>query len=185
VSSEHLPGEPVSRSGRILVAGIGNIFFGDDAFGVEVLAALSRADLPENVDAVDFGIRGYDLAYAIMDGYGATILVDITSKGEPPGTLYLMELNPEEVAKQEQKMPDGHGLDPVQVLRLVYSLGGQITRLYLVGCEPAVLEREDGEIGLSEVVRAAVPEAIEMIKRLIGKLSVVLATEPGGIASQD
>ena len=167
---------------RILVAGIGNIFFGDDAFGVEVMAALNRADLPESVDAIDFGIRGYDLAYAIMDGYGATILVDVTSKGEPPGTLYLMELNPEEIAKQEQKMPDAHGLDPVQVLRLVHSLGGQITRLYLVGCEPAVLESEDGEIGLSEVVRAAVPEAIEMIKRLIGKLSVEL-TPPGGIAS--
>ena len=167
---------------RILVAGIGNIFFGDDAFGVEVIAALTRADLPENVDAVDFGIRGYDLAYAIMDGYGATILVDITSRGQPPGTLYLMELDPEEIAKQEQTMPDGHGLDPVQVLRLVHSFGGQITRLYLVGCEPAVLESKDGEIGLSEVVRAAVPEAIEMIKRLIGKLSAE-STPPGGIAS--
>jgi hydrogenase maturation protease len=161
----------MNRHGRILVAGIGNIFFGDDAFGVEVIAALTQADLPQNVDAVDFGIRGYDLAYAVMDGYGATILVDITSRGEPPGTLYLMELDPEEVAKQEQKMSDGHGLDPVQVLRLVYSLGGQITRLYLVGCEPAVLEKEDGEIGLSEVVGAAVPQAVEMIKRLIGQLS--------------
>ena len=165
----------MNRNRRILVAGIGNIFFGDDAFGVEVIAALTRADLPENVDAVDFGIRGYDLAYAIMDGYGATILVDITSNGQPPGTLYLMELNPEEIAKQEQKMPDAHGLDPVQVLRLVHAFGGQIKRLYLVGCEPAVLETEEGEIGLSEVVRAAVPEAVEMIKRLIGKLSVSLA----------
>ena len=167
----------MNANDRILVAGIGNIFFGDDAFGVEVIAALTRADLPENVDAIDFGIRGYDLAYAIMDGYGATILVDITSKGQPPGTLYLMELDPEEIAKLEQKMPDGHGLDPVQVLRLVYSFGGQITRLYVVGCEPAVLETEDGEIGLSEVVGAAVPEAVEMIKRLVGKLSVSLATE--------
>jgi len=168
----------MNANDRILVAGIGNIFFGDDAFGVEVIAALTRADLPENVDAVDFGIRGYDLAYAMMDGYGTTILVDITSKGQPPGTLYLMELDPEGIAKQEQKMPDGHGLDPVQVLRLVHSLGGQITRLYLVGCEPAVLEREDGEFGLSEVVGAAVPEAVEMIKRLTGKLSH--RSTPGG-----
>jgi hydrogenase maturation protease len=167
----------MNRNRRILVAGIGNIFFGDDAFGIEVIAALARADLPENVDAVDFGIRGYDLAYAIMDGYGATILVDITSQREPPGTLYLMELDPEEIAKQEQKMPDGHGLDPVQVLRLVRSLGGQITRLYLVGCEPAVLEPEDGEIGLSEVVAAAVPQAVEMIKRLVGKLSDTLMAQ--------
>jgi hydrogenase maturation protease len=156
---------------RILVAGIGNIFFGDDAFGVEVVAALARADLPEYVYAVDFGIRGYDLAYAIMEGYAATILVDITSRGEPPGTLYLMELDPEQIAKQEKKMPDGHGLDPVQVLRLVQSLGGQISSLYLVGCEPAVLELEDGEIGLSEQVRAAVPRAVEMIKGLVKRLS--------------
>ena len=171
----------MNANDRILVAGIGNIFFGDDAFGGEVIKELANSPLPEGVNAVDFGIRSYDLAYAIMDGYGATILVDITSKGEPSGTLYLMELNPEEIAKQEQKMPDGHSLDPVQVLRLVYSLGGQITRLYLVGCEPAVLEREDGEIGLSDVVRAAVPEAVEMIKRLIGKLSP--GSTPGGIAS--
>jgi hydrogenase maturation protease len=156
---------------RILVAGIGNIFFGDDAFGVEVVAALTRADLPDYVYAVDFGIRGYDLAYAMMDGYAATILVDITSRGEPPGTLYLLELDPEKIAKEERKMPDGHGLDPVQVLRLVQSLGGQIRCLYLVGCEPAILEREDGEIGLSEQVRGAIPHAVEMIKGLAKRLS--------------
>jgi hydrogenase maturation protease len=165
---------------RVLVAGIGNIFFGDDAFGVEVVAALTRADLPEYLYAVDFGIRGYDLAYAMMEGYAATILVDITSRGEPPGTLYLMELDPERVAKPEKKMPDGHGLDPVQVLRLVQSLGGQIGCLYLVGCEPAILEREDGEIGLSEPVRAAVPQAVEMIRTLVKQLTPGQMTQSEG-----
>jgi hydrogenase maturation protease len=165
---------------RILVAGIGNIFFGDDAFGVEVVAALTRGDLPEYVYAVDFGIRGYDLAYAIMEGYAATILVDITSRGQPPGRLYLMELNPEQIAKQEKKMPDGHGLDPVQVLRLVQSLGGQIGRLYLVGCEPAILEREDGEIGLSEPVQTAVPQAVEMIRTLVKQLGRGQMTQSEG-----
>jgi hydrogenase maturation protease len=155
---------------RILVAGIGNIFFGDDAFGVEVVSELAKAPLPEGVTAVDFGIRSYDLAYAMMDGYAATILVDITSRGEPPGTLYLIELDQEKIGQSEAGVPDGHSLDPVAVLRLVQSLGGQIATLYLVACEPAILETEDGHIGLSEPVQAAVSEAIQMIRRLISKL---------------
>ena len=162
---------------RILVAGIGNIFFGDDAFGVEVIRELSRFELPEQVVAVDFGIRSYDLAYAIMDGNAATILVDTTARGEAPGTLYLMELDPEEIAKVELEVPDGHSLGPVQVLRLVQSLGGQAARLYLVACEPAVLETEDGLMGLSEPVQAAVPQAIEMIRNLVEKLRSGAPTE--------
>jgi hydrogenase maturation protease len=160
----------MNANDRILVAGIGNIFFGDDAFGVEVINELTKSPLPQQVNAVDFGIRSYDLAYAIMDGYAATILVDITSRGEPPGTLYLIELDQEKIGQLEAGIPDGHSLDPVAVLRLVQSLGGQIATLYLVACEPAILETEDGHIGLSEPVKAAVPEAIQMIRRLISKL---------------
>ena len=155
---------------RILIAGIGNIFFGDDAFGGEVIKELAKAPLPEGVDAADFGIRSYDLAYAIMDGYAATILVDITARGEPPGTVYLIELDQEKIGNLEATAPDGHNLDPVAVLRLTQSLGGHIERLYLVACEPAVLESEDGRIGLSESVQAAVPEAARMIRRLVDKL---------------
>jgi hydrogenase maturation protease len=160
----------MNENDRILIAGIGNIFFGDDAFGVEVIRELTKSPLPEGVNAVDFGIRSYDLAYAIMDGYGATILVDITAKGEPPGTVYLIELDQEKIGDLEGAVPDGHSLDPVAVLRLTQSLGGQIERLYLVACEPAVLETEDGRIGLSEPVQAAVPEAIRTIRRLVDKL---------------
>jgi hydrogenase maturation protease len=160
----------MNANNRILIAGIGNIFFGDDAFGVEVIRELTKAPLPEGVNAVDFGIRSYDLAYAIMDGYGATILVDITARGEPPGTVYLIELDQEKIGDLEGALPDGHSLDPVAVLRLTQSLGGQIERLYLVACEPAVLETEDGRIGLSEPVQAAVPEAIRTIRRLVDKL---------------
>lgn len=160
----------MNGDGRILVAGVGNIFFGDDAFGVEVIRELAKVPLPEEVTAVDFGIRSYDLAYAILDGYAATILVDITSRGEPPGTLYLMELDQEKVASMETAVPDGHSLEPAAVLRLVQSLGGQITRFYLVGCEPAVLETEDGKLGLSEPVQAAVPEAVQMVQRLVTQL---------------
>jgi len=159
----------MSASELILVAGIGNIFLGDDAFGVEVVKELTRSELPEGVHVVDFGIRGYDLAYAIMDGYAATVLVDTTARGNAPGTLYLIELDPEGLAKLEE-VPDGHSLGPVQVLRLVQSLGAEIPQLYLVGCEPAVLEAEDGEIGLSKPVRAAVPQAVEMIRTLVNDL---------------
>jgi hydrogenase maturation protease len=160
----------MSAPDRILVAGIGNVFLGDDAFGVEVVRELTRSELPEGVNAVDFGIRGYDLAYAIMDGYAATILVDTTARGNPPGTLYLIEPDQGELAKLEGEVPDGHSLGPVQVLGLVRSLGGEIADLYLVGCEPAVLEAEDGQIGLSEPVQAAVSQAVEMIRTLVKDL---------------
>jgi hydrogenase maturation protease len=160
----------MNANDRILVAGIGNIFFGDDAFGGEVIKELTRFPLPDTVNAVDFGIRSYDLAYSIMDGYAATILVDVTSRGEPPGTLYLIELDQNKIGNLEATVPDGHSLDPVSVLRLVQSLGGQINQLYLVGCEPAVWESEDGSMGLSESVQAAVPEAVKMIHRLISQL---------------
>jgi hydrogenase maturation protease len=160
----------MSPLNRILVAGIGNIFLGDDAFGVEVVRELTKSELPEGLNVVDFGIRGYDLAYAIMDGYAATILVDAAARGNPPGTLYLIEPDQEELSKLEAEVPDGHSLGPVQVLRLVQSFGGVITRLYLVGCEPAVLETEDGQIGLSEPVQTAVPQAVEMIRKLINDI---------------
>jgi hydrogenase maturation protease len=160
----------MSAPDRILVAGIGNVFLGDDAFGVEVVRELTRSELPEGVNAVDFGIRGYDLAYAIMDGYAATILVDTTTRGNPPGTLYLIEPDQGELAKLEGEVPDGHSLGPVQVLGLVRSLGGEIAGLYLVGCEPAVLETEDGQIGLSEPVQAAVSQAVDMIRTLVKDL---------------
>jgi hydrogenase maturation protease len=155
---------------RILVAGIGNIFFGDDAFGLAVVQELRRSELPAEVEVVDFGIRGYDLAYTIMDGYAATILVDATARGNEPGTLYLIEPSQADLAELRPAVPDGHSLGPVQVIQLVQSLGGQIPGLYLVGCEPAVLETEDGQIGLSESVQSAIPGAVEMIRTLTSDL---------------
>jgi hydrogenase maturation protease len=160
----------MSAPHRILVAGIGNIFLGDDAFGVEVVRELVRSELPKGVDVVDFGIRGYDLAYAIMDGYATTILVDAVTRGSPAGTLYLIEPDREELGKLGEELPDGHNLAPVHVLHLVQSLGGRITGLYVVGCEPAILETEDGRIGLSEPVQSAVPQAVGMIRTLVNDL---------------
>jgi len=155
----------------LLIAGIGNIFFGDDAFGSEVARALMRRPLPEGVRVEDFGIRSYDLAYALMEG-GDAILIDAVPRGEPPGTLYLIE--PDLTGLSGNQIPDAHSMNLVRVLQMVQSLdpvdGGRTGRLYLVGCEPSALESEDGQMGLSESVQAAVPRAIEMIESLIDDL---------------
>jgi hydrogenase maturation protease len=155
---------------RILVAGIGNIFFGDDAFGCEVASQLRRKPLPEGVRVIDFGIRSYDLAYAIMDGYDATILVDATPQGSVPGTIYLIEPDLKKLDELPDEAVNAHSMNPVRVLQLVRSLGGKPGWLRVVGCEPAVLETEEGAMGLTEKVQAAVAPAIEMIETLIRKI---------------
>ena len=163
----------------ILVAGIGNIFFGDDAFGSEVARELMRRPLPEGVKVDDFGIRSYDLAYALMDGCDA-ILIDAVPRGKPPGTLYMIEPDLGNPDGAGNAIPDAHSMTPASVLEMVRSLGGQTGRIYLVGCEPSVLESEDGRMGLSESVQAAVPRAIEMIESLMDDLlHDKIPTRPG------
>jgi hydrogenase maturation protease len=152
---------------RILVAGIGNIFFGDDAFGCEVAKVLSRRELPDGVRVKDFGIRSYDLAYAIMDDYDATILIDATPRGEAPGTLYLIEPEINKLDDEGEEVVNAHSMNPLRVLQMVRSLGGQSRKVYLVGCEPGVLESEDGRMGLSEKIQAAIEPAVKMIEKLI------------------
>jgi hydrogenase maturation protease len=165
-------------SRQILVAGIGNIFLGDDAFGVEVVNELLRRPVPDAVCVSDFGIRCYDLAYAMMDGYKTTILVDAAPRGEAPGTLYLMEPAVEEIAAHQNV--DAHSMNPMSVLQLVRALGGRPGKLYLVGCEPEVLENE--QMTLSPSVRAAVPHAVTMIETLIGRLlnAIPATSAPSG-----
>lgn len=161
---------------RILVAGIGNIFLGDDAFGVEALNQLVKQPLPEEVAAVDFGIRAYDLAYAITENYDAVILVDAAPRGATPGTVSLISPDLENLDNTAPANLDAHSLDPVQVLQMVRSLGGRIERLFLVACEPADLGGDEGRMGLSEPVAAAIAPAVEMIRSLIDDL---LRTAPG------
>ncbi len=151
----------------ILVAGIGNIFFGDDAFGSEVARELLRRPRPPGVRVEDFGIRSYDLAYALMEGLD-TILIDAAPRGKSPGTLYLIE--PDLAHDAPPGAPDGHTMSLVSVLKTVESYGGETGRLYLVACEPLVLESREGHIGLSAPVQAAVPEAAALIERVINDL---------------
>ena len=150
----------------ILVACIGNIFQGDDAFGCEVAKVLMRRAPLEDVRVVDFGIRGLDLTYALMDAPELTILVDAVSRGGEPGTLYVIE--PELEDEGEQAI-DAHSMDPVQVLRAVRGMGGRLGHILLLGCEPADLGGEEGRMGLTPPVTAAVELAADMVASLVAK----------------
>jgi len=154
---------------RILVAGIGNIFLGDDGFGVEVARRLSVRPLPHTVRVTDFGIRGFDLACALLDGYDTTILVDACPRGEPAGTLYVVEPELSDLvpAPGQQSAVEGHSMDPVNVLRLATSMGGPLKRVLLVGCEPGTLGPEEGQMGLSQPIEAVVDEAVKLVESLV------------------
>lgn len=161
-----------SRQPQILIACIGNIFLGDDGFGCEVARVLSERKLPENVRLVDFGIRGYDLTYALANGYDATIFVDAAPRGETAGTLYVVEpdLSEFENAEAQPAMLDAHTMNPMNVLRAAFQLGAKFNKLLLVGCEPETLGGEEGLMGLSEPVQAAVAEAADLIESLVTKI---------------
>jgi hydrogenase maturation protease len=155
---------------RILIAGVGNIFLGDDGFGVEVVRRLARRELPEGVEVVDFGIRGMDLAYALQDDYELIVFVDATPRGEKPGTVYLIE---PEIEAEGEVVLDTHGMDPLKVIRLSRALGAKPTRTLVVGCEPqVVISGEDYDemlMELSEPVRAAVEEAVKLVESLVAQ----------------
>ena len=153
----------------ILVACVGNIFNGDDAFGVEVARRLSRVTLPDGVRVIDFGICGIDFTYALMDDYDAVILVDAAQRGEAPGVVSVVEPDPIEAGDfiPEDLALSPHELDPAKVLRLVSALGGTCRRILLVACEPLTLGGEEGVMGLSEPVTAAVAVAVETVEELI------------------
>ncbi|MFD3696153.1 hydrogenase maturation protease [Streptomyces sp. NPDC058646] len=156
-------------SGRTLVAGIGNVFLGDDGFGVETVRALSSHRLPDGVEVVDFGVRGVHLAYQLLDGYDTLVLVDAAARGGAPGTLYLIDADAPGPAGSESAVLDGHHMSPDAVLALLDTLcagtGSTPPRRTLVlGCEPACVEEG---IGLSAPVAAAVPEAVRAVLELL------------------
>jgi hydrogenase maturation protease len=157
---------------RVLVAGVGNVFLGDDGFGVEVVRRLAGRELPEGVEVVDFGIRGMDLAYALQDDYDVVVFVDATPRGQEPGTVYLME---PEIDGDGEVSLDTHGMDPVKVIKLSRALGAKRTRTLVVGCEPqVVVSGEDYDemlMELSEPVRAAVEVAVRLVESLVEEIN--------------
>lgn len=153
----------------ILVAGIGNIFLGDDGFGVEVAQQLSKCDFPASVRVADFGIRGFDLAYALQDGYETTILIDAFPHRQAPGTVSLVEpdLNEPAASLAQGSLVEPHSMNPMNVLRMATAMHGPLKRVLLVGCEPATFGGEEGQMGLSPAVEAAVPEAVKIVEKLV------------------
>jgi hydrogenase maturation protease len=156
-------------TGRMLVAGVGNIFLGDDGFGVEVANRLAAEGLPDWVRVADYGISGMHLAYDLAEGFETTILVDATPRGSDPGTVYVMELDPAAPAAAPEPgrgipLLDGHGMQPDVVFGMLNLLGAEAGRVLLVGCEPASI---DERIGLSEPVAAAVDEAVRIVLDLV------------------
>jgi hydrogenase maturation protease len=158
----------------ILVAGIGNIFLGDDAFGVQVVRRLAARPLPSGVQVRDFGIRGFDLAFA-LDSANTIILVDAVARGKAPGTLYTIEPDPDHLEDSTEvdsaPLPDGHAMDPAHVFRLAKRWNVVPGRILLVGCEPQTFGPEnEGVMGLSSPVEAAVGRAVEWIESMIARL---------------
>jgi hydrogenase maturation protease len=160
----------------VLVAGIGNIFQSDDGFGPEVvrrLAAPAAGPLPDGVRVVDYGIRGMHLAYDLLDGYDALVLVDAVPTGEKAGEVSVLQVADDDLGGGEL---DAHGMDPVAVLANLDRLGGTLPPTYVVGCRPE--STADG-IGLSEPVAAAVPEAADAVTRLLAELGAARAGSGG------
>ncbi|MGH3786126.1 MAG: hydrogenase maturation protease [Pseudonocardiaceae bacterium] len=148
-----------------MVAGIGNIFLGDDAFGVELARRLTAETLPADVRVADYGIRGMHLAYDLLEmAPTTTILLDAISRGDEPGTIYVLEIGSGDVPGIEPSAVDAHGMTPDAVLALLENLGGSAGRTLLVGCEPA--NTEEG-IGLSTTVAAAVDRAVGVVVDLL------------------
>ncbi len=145
----------------VLVAGIGNVFLGDDGFGVEVVRRLAAKSLPAGVRVADFGIRGLHLAFELLEHPDdTTILVDATPRSGEPGTVYLIEPDLETLAAPGAGAADAHDMTPAAVFGFLRSLGGTPGRVLIVGCEPLSTEEE---MGLSPPVEGAVDEAVALI----------------------
>jgi hydrogenase maturation protease len=159
-------------SGRVLIAGVGNIFLGDDGFGVEVARRLATADLPEWAHVVDYGIRGMHLAYDLANGYESAILIDATPRGGAPGTIYVIEPDltgatlptGEDAGLAANPMFNAHGMQPDVVFGMLGMLDAGSRHVLVVGCEPASV---DYGIGLSQQVADAVDDAVRVVRELV------------------
>ena len=152
------------RPAQILVAGVGNSWMQDDGFGGEVVRVLKERGEQTGVTIEDFGTGGLDLAYEVMRGYDALVLLDVTRGGGTPGTLYVLEPEEAEIAAgiEDGEMLDPHGMDPQTVLRFVRAVGGWPGKVVVIACEPA--DVEEMGLGLSDEVSAAVDRAVELVE---------------------
>jgi hydrogenase maturation protease len=153
-------------TGRTLVAGVGNIFQRDDAFGVEVVRLLAGRPRPAGVKVADFGIRGVHLVYELLDGCDLFVLVDAAQRGRAPGTVTVLEVEPEHMPTPNGVM-DAHGLAPDQVFAMLASMGGRPGRSLVVACEPSDVSPG---MGLSDEVREALPAAVRAVEEILDQI---------------
>ena len=166
---------------QTLVAGIGNIFLGDDGFGCEVARELGKMNIPDDVKVIDYGIRGLDLAYALLEPYKAVIFIDTVTRNGQPGTIYLLQCANTSLDIDKPTALEAHSMEPANLLALARSLGEVTSEIYIVGCEPADFGEElVGRMGLSDVVARAVPEAARAVVDLIARIG---ATDGKGTAA--
>jgi hydrogenase maturation protease len=151
-------------TGRTLVAGVGNVFLRDDAFGVEVVRLLAGQPLPDGVEVADFGIRGVHLVYDLLDGCDLFVLVDAAARGQAPGTVSVLEVELPDPAAAGSPLIDAHSLDPDAIFALLSSLGGRPGRSLVVACEPADVS---AGMGLSDPVRDALPHAVRAVREIV------------------
>ena len=155
-------------TGRTLVAGVGNVFLRDDAFGCEVVRLLADHPVPDGVQVRDFGIRGVHLAYDLLDGCDLFVLVDAAPRGEPPGTVTVLEVEVPEPDPTAGPVMDAHNLTPDAIFALLASLGGRPGRSLLVACEPADVS---AGMGLSEPVSQALPHAVRTVEEILASVA--------------
>jgi hydrogenase maturation protease len=155
---------------QILIAGVGNAWLQDDAFGAEVARCLGERELPSGVSVMDVGTSGLDLAYEVMRGYSALVIVDVSKQGGEPGTLYVMDVEPDDVPAeiQDGESIDPHSMDPLTMLRFVRVIGGWPGRVQVIACEPAVVD--DVGLGLTPAVEEAVERAIALVLDTVEEL---------------
>lgn len=166
-------------SRRILIAGIGNIFLGDDGFGVAVAAKLAQRPLPDGVVVADIGVRALHLAFDLLDRPGLLLVVDAVDRGEPPGTLTLIEPRLDGPAPG---IPDAHSMNLATVVDALRGLGGEVPPVLIVGCQPAFIGEQ---MGLSPTVASAVPAAVALIDRTIARLIAEQSMDAAAPAAEE
>jgi hydrogenase maturation protease len=179
---------------RVLVAGIGNVFLGDDGFGVEVAQLLLRRGRlrPPLAKVVDYGIRGFDLAFEMLGEHESTVLIDVTPRGDEPGTLYVIEPDLDSavsdcgaITEHGQGAFEGHAMTPAAVFELVRTLGGTPRRVRVVGCEPETFgDAGAGRMGLSERVQRSVVPAADLVERLVTEIACPSSRDAGEVTSR-
>ncbi len=169
-------------TGRTLVAGVGNVFLRDDAFGVEVVRLIAADPLPAGVEVRDFGIRGVHLVYELLNGCDLFVLVDAAARGEPPGTVTVLEVELPDADRLDRPVIDAHSLTPDDIFALLASLGGRPGRSVVVACEPADVS---AGMGLTEPVQEALPHAVRAVRDILAQAAEDAPDEQDADEQQD